>query len=600
MVNTTLTQPPSQGSSNFFTKNFDLLAGVLLCTTAILTYWYGSYTFTPIEIHILTLPLLIAGLVLLFFSHQTLKQLAFPLLFLFFLTPPPTEILYGAGSVLSDLSAHASNALISLFGISSAITSQYNSPIITITRPDQTLMNFSVDVACSGVYSLIGFVIFAFFIAYITRHAKLWHKIVIFALGIPLIITLNILRITAIIGIGYLNGEQLALQVFHAVGATVLMFIGTLILLIATDRLIKPPKPILSPPIYEKPTPLKSKLTKVDLTKIVAIAITIILLLTIQAPVFALTQGPAQILTQTPTGLQPNTQTLPLPILPNYNLSYMYRDTNFEKVSGQDASLAYAYIPTNRSQPTVWVAVEIAQSTGPLHRWETCLVNYPLSQGLQPRVTQLDLRDIQTQQNPPIIGRYFAFQDQTQNTNQTVLYWYTTATFQVDNQTEQKHVKISLVTYPTDINQISEHEALLLPIAESINTMWQPIKTWTTMALALSQNGTALVSAVIAILAVVVIIRFYMYRQDRAALRIFYGKLSKQKQQIAEAVKNAKKQGNSTKQGIADELTKLTGVKVNPEALQNDLQEAQNAGLIQRTLINRNDDPAIEYRSNLP
>jgi exosortase/archaeosortase family protein len=67
-------------------------------------------------------------------------------------------------------------------------------------------MNFSVDVACSGVYSLIGFAIFAVFIAYITR-GKLWTKVGILLLGVPLIIALNIIRITTILGIGYNFGD---------------------------------------------------------------------------------------------------------------------------------------------------------------------------------------------------------------------------------------------------------------------------------------------------------------------------------------------------------------------------------------------------------
>ena len=62
-------------------------------------------------------------------------------------------------------------------------------------------MNFSIDVACSGVYSLIGFVIFAVFIAYINR-GKLYGKLAILLLGIPLIIVLNIIRITTILAIG--------------------------------------------------------------------------------------------------------------------------------------------------------------------------------------------------------------------------------------------------------------------------------------------------------------------------------------------------------------------------------------------------------------
>ena len=320
-------------------------------------------------------------------------------------------------------------------------------------------MNFSVDVACSGVYSLVGFLIFAVFIAYISR-GKLWSKPIILLLGIPLIIVLNIIRITTILAIGNAYGDQLALQVFHALGATVLMFIGTLILLVTTEKFIKKPNPQQPCPTCN-PLPAdtiefcptcgkigklpKTRLSRADIAKIASIGIIIALLLSIQAPVFALTEGPAQILIQTPSGLQPDTKILPLPNIDGYNLSYVYRDTSFEQLSGEDASLVYAYGSTEPNKPTIWVAVELAQTTGPLHRWETCLINYPISQGLQPKVTQLDLTDIQTQANPPIVGRYFAFQYRSTNQTQVVLYWYETATFNVNNQTQQKQVKISLV-----------------------------------------------------------------------------------------------------------------------------------------------------------
>ncbi len=241
MVSATLNSG-TQTVSSVLAKNFTVIVGILLCATAVLAYWFGSYTFTPIEYHMFTLPVLTSGLILILFNIQTLKQLAFPVAFLFFLMPPPTEILYSVGSTLSDLSAHASNAIANIFGISSIISAQYGSPIITITRPDQTIMNFSIDVACSGVYSLIGFVIFAVFIAYINR-GKLYGKLAILLLGIPLIIVLNIIRITTILAIGNSYGDQLALQVFHAMGATVLMFIGTLILLVTTEKFIKKPKP---------------------------------------------------------------------------------------------------------------------------------------------------------------------------------------------------------------------------------------------------------------------------------------------------------------------------------------------------------------------
>ncbi len=391
------------------------------------------------------------------------------------------------------------------------------------------------------------------------------------------------------------------------------MFVGTLILLITTEKFIKKPKP-QQPCISCNPKTTqdfcpncgkigkqpKTKLNKADLAKIASIAIVIALLLSIQAPVFALTEGPAQILVQTPSGLQPNTQTLPLPQIAGYNLSYVYRDSNFEKLSGEDASLVYAYAPNEPNKPTIWVAVELASTTGPLHRWETCLVNYPLSQGLQPQVTQLDLTDIQTQANPPIVGRYFAFQYHSTNQTQVVLYWFTTATFNVDNQTQQKQVKLSIVAYPKSPEDVKHYEELMLPIAQSINDYWEPIKTWTTIALTISQNGLTLSAISIALLAVLVCYRVFLNFQDKASLLTLYGKLPTQKQQLIQAVANAKKQGNPTTNGVAEELAKLTNSEVNQEHLSNELEEAEKIGLIEKTLINKEDKPAYAWKSLLP
>jgi exosortase/archaeosortase family protein len=607
MVGASFSQDNQNQSSNII-GYFTPIMGVLLCTVAFLVYWFGSYTFTPIEYHMLTLPILASGLILVLFNGQTLKHLAFPIAFLFFLMPPPTEILYSVGSTLSDLSAHASNAIVNAFGVSSAISAQYGSPIITITRANQTIMNFSIDVACSGVYSLIGFLIFAVFIAYITR-GRLWNKGAILALGIPLIVALNIIRITAILAIGNAYGDELALQVFHALGATVLMFIGTLILLVTTDRIIKKPKnsqPCLTCSSKQPQSfcsgcgkifnQTKTRLRKMDLAKIFGITVIVALLLSIQAPVFALTEGPAQVLIQTPSGLQPNIQTLPLPQIEGYNLSYVYRDTSFEKLSGEDASLVYAYGSSDLDVQTVWVSVELASTTGPLHRWETCLINYPISQGLQPKVTQLDLSDIQTQSNPPIVGRYFAFQYRSTNQTQVVLYWYETATFNVDNQTQQKHVKISLVVYPNSVDEIEQSEALLLPIAKQINDFWQPIKSWTTVALTISRNGLALSGVAVVLIVVLIFYRLIFMQREKRSLVILFNKLPASKQQLVSAVEASANAGTPTTEGIAAQLAKPVDV----EHLNVELECVQSMGLIQRMLVNKEDKPAYLWKSLLP
>jgi hypothetical protein len=291
---------------------------------------------------------------------------------------------------------------------------------------------------------------------------------------------------------------------------------------------------------------------------------------------------------------------LPLPQISGYNLSYVYRDTNFEKLSGEDASLVYAYSSTDSAKPTVWVAVELASTTGPLHRWETCLINYPLSQGTQPKVTQLDLTDIQTQANPPIVGRYFAFQYHSTNQTQVVLYWYETATFNVNNQTQQKQVKLSLVTYPKSTSDVPASESLLLPIAKEVNDYWQPIKSSTTIALTISQNGLALSAATTILLVAFIIYRLFLNLQEKSSLLTLYNKLPTKNQLLLKAVQNAKKQGPPTTRGIIDELEKQTRKPVNVELLKEELQEAQKVGLIENALVNREDKPTFAWRSLLP
>lgn len=64
------------------------LAGGLLFTLAIVTYWHGSYTFQPLEYHLASLPIFLVGLLLILYGVGTLRAVAFPLAFLLPLIPP--------------------------------------------------------------------------------------------------------------------------------------------------------------------------------------------------------------------------------------------------------------------------------------------------------------------------------------------------------------------------------------------------------------------------------------------------------------------------------------------------------------------------------
>jgi cell division protein ZapA (FtsZ GTPase activity inhibitor) len=393
------------------------------------------------------------------------------------------------------------------------------------------------------------------------------------------------------------------------------MFIGTLMLLVVSEKAFKKP-PAATPCLACTATPKntvqeicsrcgkllktpKVKLNKYDVAKILSVAIATILLLSIQAPVFALTEGPAQVISTSPSGTQINNSAAMLPAIAGYNLSYSYRDTSFEEISGNDAALVYVYTPTTQSDSPVWVAMQIGRSSTSQHRWETCLINYPLSQGDQSTVTQLGLRDVQLQDNPPVTGRYFAFQYKASNQTQVVLYWYQTATFNTNGTAETKSVMISLVMYPSSAGDVAAYEATELPMAQAINDYWQPIKTWSVVSLAISQNGATLSALTIAVLVALLTYQLYLNQQEKKALKVLYNKLPTQTQQLNQAVENAQKANNPTTEGIADQLQKLNSTPPNLTWLNERLQELQTTGLIKQTIVNSNDQPTIKWTSQI-
>ena len=618
------------------TKYLSPIIGLLLCTTAVLLYWHGSYTFTPLEYHLIALPIFLAGLILAVFNPQTLRQLAFPIAFLFFLTPPPSEILYYVGAALQILSAESSTAIANLFGASSTLSTATGSPTITLTRPDASKLTFTVDIACSGIYSLIGFLIFIIFVAYITRD-KLWKKTALFLIGLPLVYSLNILRITIMILMGYYYGEDTALQAFHLLGGWVLIFLGTLLLLIIAEKAFKTQ---IFAPTTEKcqqcnqPNPQPSqntcttcgrilkpqniKLTKIDISKLSAIIIAVILLLSIQAPVFALNANTIQttddrpwIVTNTPSGPQlrellPDENTSDYIRSANYSLSFEYRDTAFEALAKQDMSLIYTYTPMNTSDSTsnrteyfVWATVEIGTATSSLHRWETCLITWPLAHGNQAKAVQIELKDIQLIENPLIISRYFVFNQTSTNETQAVLYWFESATFSNNGSGQQKKMKISLITYPENMADIPQIENDLTALAKAITSYWQPIKTWSQITTIISQDGGNLAIVTTTLIAAITIFMLFETRRQRKTNRKVYEKLSEPNKQIIDVVKKTEKTARPTLNNMVTAYQNATKQSISEDQLLEKLLELENTGTIRSTVANVQDQPVQTWKTQI-
>ena len=597
---------------------FHEAVGAMLCLAAFLLYWHGFYTFHPLEYHMFSLPIFAAGLILLIFNTKTLKVLAFPIAFLLFLTPPPLEIVYAVGTTLSTLSSEAAYHTLKAVGLPVSLATQYGTPVITLEKLGGTPLTFAIDVACAGIYSFIGFTVFAVFVAYIARGAT-WKKAIVFFAGFPLIYTLNIIRIIMIVFIGYHSGMEAAMNAFHLLGGWVLIFLGTLILVSLSEKIWKiqiftskpkaTPCPNCNPSIKDDQNfcPACGKLRKYmniniskrDLAKIVALLIITSLILTIQVPVFALTEGPLEVLIQSPGGKQATTQVFPE--IPKYTLEFVYRDTKFEEIARRDRALLYAYTPINKTEETIFVSVEIGDSYVLHHTWEASLIRVPQSTGRPPRVTQLDLKDVQLLQNPPITGRFFAFRHIESNLTEVILYWKESAIFNTGSSSEQKYVQISLTAYPDNPENIYQIEEKLLPFGLAIANYWQPIKTWSQIAQIIARHGAKLITIPTTVLAIILITQATKKRKEKKINLKLYNKLAlKEEKLILQAVRLASQQRKPTANAIASHYQKLAGKTIELELLLKKLNEAEQAGLIKRDITSTADEPLLIWKDRIP
>ncbi len=549
------------------------------------------------------------------FDTKTLKILAFPISFLLFLTPPPLQIMSQGGAILSVFSSEAAYNILKVSGLPVTLGTQYESPLIILNKPESSPFTFAIEIPCSGIYSLIGFTVFAVFVTYIAR-GSVWKKPIVFLVGFPLIYALNILRIVVTVLIGNAYGTEAATQAFHLLGGWVLIFLGTLILLFIAEKIWKiqifaTDKRAISCPNCnqnarnEAPFCLACgrllkyiniNISKRDLAKITALLAIAILILTVQVPTFALTEGPAEVLIQSPVGEQAATTQI-FPEISDYDLRFMYRDKRFEQIAPRDAALVYAYTPLNESRKTVWVALEVGSSKSVWHSWESSVIIWPQKLGRPPRALQLDLRDAQLLQNPPIIGRFFAFEHTDSNMTQVVLYWYENALFKIGTTSEQKCVKISLITYtstPEDIYQIEEE---LLPFGLAIANYWQPIKTWSHTALILSRNGDKLIAITINLLFAVILLQTLQRRRERKTNSNVYKKLSKVNRQIVDAVHQTETAVTPTLNNITLTYQNITGETISRETFRQKLVDAEKTGIIKSDIVSMQDEPIQVWKT---
>ena len=423
-------------------KYFDEILGLVFCLVAFLIYWYGSQTFYPLEYHIFSLPFFVVGVILILFNVQALIKLIFPILFLLFLVPLPATFISTIGGGLANLNTTVSYSILKTAGFPITLSSSYGAPTILMTSASGQPLGFSIDVACSGLYSIVAFAMFATFLAFISK-TSFFKKFLLFALGFFVFVTLNIFRVIGIVTVGYGFGEEAALFL-HSFAGMLLIFIGMLLILVFSDKVLK--VKMIAKPEEQQPCPKCKKspsfinfcqncgrfkdtaceiISKEHFAKLLLLLLGCSLaVLSISAPTFATTNNSIELSSAGNLVASSNV----FPDVFGYTLDFLYRDVEYEKVAAQDSSLVYSYIPENMSEPTVYAVVGVSSSISNLHNWEVCFVTWQTAHGQYPLVDVYDSREIQLLHDPLLVAKFFVF-DSPNNYTQVTLYWYEKASF---------------------------------------------------------------------------------------------------------------------------------------------------------------------------
>jgi hypothetical protein len=285
------------------------------------------------------------------------------------------------------------------------------------------------------------------------------------------------------------------------------------------------------------------------------------------------------------------------PEISGYDLKPLYRDTEYEKLSTQDASFVYCYFPSNASEQAVYVVVGVSGSISTLHSWEVCFVTYQTAQGQYPIVDVYDSREIHLLQDPPLVAKFFVF-DSPENYTQTTLYWYTKATFKAGLTVQQKYVRISLIILTQDSEGYSKFEEDLLAIGQEIANTWEPLQTQSLISLGVPAQQASLAISV-AFLGVTLTTQYISEKRKASNnLKLFSNFASAEEKLVLQTMHDlADEKNNITTNDVLEKLRAKGGKrsKMSFKKLLGILNVLAEYGLIRRAVISTGNSPVLVW-----
>ncbi len=186
-------------------------AGLVIALGAMALYLLGQRAGVNAVAGLAVIPLLWGAAVYLW-GWGVGRVALFPLAFLAFGLGLYRGLLSSVGFVLQEITARGSGLLATLVGLD-------------VARDGLVLYSeqfaFIVAEACSGMSSLLSLLALAALWTHLARGAP-WTRLVVLASVAPLVVLANVLRVTAVLGVASVLGQDAALGFFHGASSLVL------------------------------------------------------------------------------------------------------------------------------------------------------------------------------------------------------------------------------------------------------------------------------------------------------------------------------------------------------------------------------------------
>jgi len=185
------------------------------------------------RLDLLSLPFFVAGLIALLFGVRRLWALKSAVLFLLLAWPVPYGLVLGNWlDVFTDVTANAVRALTAFLPIARPAAADS-----TLFFIDHAGSSFAVSVgsACSGVNSLVGFVLLGTALMFVVRGTGA-RRLLWLGIGLSIIWALNVARIELVFATGAALGRDIAFETLHPVAGLLVFNLGLLVMIWLVPR----------------------------------------------------------------------------------------------------------------------------------------------------------------------------------------------------------------------------------------------------------------------------------------------------------------------------------------------------------------------------